>query len=74
MLGAGFQLWWLPKLAYAPPPPSPVPTPIPTPGGPVNGPIPTPTPSPAPTPIVIKPIQVTTDLAFDATSPMAWLP
>jgi hypothetical protein len=73
VVGKGFQLWWLPKAAYAPPPPSPVPTPIPTPGGPVNGPMPTPTPSPLPKPIVIKPTQITTNLGFDATSPMAWI-
>jgi hypothetical protein len=68
-----FQLWWLPKAAYAPPKPSPVPVPTPTPGGPHNGPLPTPsptTPSPAP---IIRPIQVTTNDGFDATSPMAWL-
>jgi hypothetical protein len=63
-----FQLWWLPKAAYVPPPPSPPPSP--TPGGPHNGPLPT--PSPAPPPPVVKPIQVTTNNGFDATSPMAW--
>jgi hypothetical protein len=72
-LGAGFQLWFLPKLAYAPPPPSPVPTVVPTPGGPVGTPGPSPTPSPAPPPIVVKPIQITTNLGFDATSPMVWI-
>ncbi|HEV2028117.1 MAG TPA: hypothetical protein VGS16_06240 [Candidatus Dormibacteraeota bacterium] len=70
---APFQLWFLPKNAYAPPPPSPVPTPTPTPGGPHNGPLPSPSPSRVPTPPVIKPIQVTTNLGFDATSPIAWL-
>jgi hypothetical protein len=74
VIGAGFQLWWLPKAAYAPPPPSPVPTPTPGGGGPVNGPISTPTPAPVPTPIPVKPIQMTTDLGFDATSPMVWIP
>jgi hypothetical protein len=69
---APFQLWWLPKNAYAPPPPSPIPTPSPTPGGPHNGPLPSPTPSPAPVAAVVKPIQVTTNLGFDATSPLAW--
>jgi len=64
-----FQLWWLPRAAYEPPPPSPLPSP--TPGGPHNGPLPTPTP-PAPAPPV-RPIQVTTNDGFDATSPMAWL-
>ncbi len=70
---APFQLWFLPKNAYAPPAPSPVPTPSPTPGGPHNGPLPTPTPSPAPVAPVVKPIQVTFNLGFDATSPLAWL-
>jgi hypothetical protein len=74
--GAGFQLWWLPRLAYAPPPPSPVPTTFPSPGGPVSSPVPSPTPAPTPAPpaVVIKPIQITVNLAFDATSPMAWIP
>ncbi|HVS48229.1 MAG TPA: hypothetical protein VHJ99_04940 [Candidatus Dormibacteraeota bacterium] len=70
---APFQLWFLPKNAYNPPAPSPVPTPTPSPGGPHNGPLPTPSPSPVPTPPVIKPIQVTTNLGLDATSPLAWL-
>lgn len=74
VLGAGFQLWWLPKDAYAPPKLIPSPQPTPTPGGPVNGPIPTPSPSPTPPPVVIKPIQMTTNLALDATSPMVWIP
>ena len=73
-IGQGFQLWFLPKLAYAPPRPSPVPSVIPTPGGPVSSPIPSPTPSAAPPPIVIKPIKITTNLGFDATSPMVWAP
>jgi Tol biopolymer transport system component len=64
-----FQLWWLPKAAYLPPPPPPPPSP--TPGGPHNGPLPTPTPPPPAPPV--KPIQVTTNNGFDATSPMAWL-
>jgi hypothetical protein len=70
---APFQLWFLPKNAYAPPPPSPIPTPTPTPGGPHNGPLPSPSPAPASTPVVVKPIQVTANLGFDATSPLAWL-
>ncbi len=61
-----FQLWWLPRAFYAPPP-APVPTP--TPGGPHNGPLPPPTPSPA---AVVKPIEITTNDGFDATSPLAW--
>jgi len=68
-----FQLWFLPKNAYNPPPPPPVPTPTPTPGGPHNSPFPSPTPSPIPPPPVIPPIQVTTNLGFDATSPLAWI-
>jgi hypothetical protein len=74
LLGAGFQLWWLPKAAYAPPKVVPSPAPTPTPGGPVNGPIPSPIPSPTPPPVVIKPIQMTTNLALDATSPLVWIP
>ena len=69
---APFQLWWLPRAAYNPPSPSPVPTPTPTPGGPHNGPLPSPTLTVVPTPAPVKPIQVTTNLGFDATSPMAW--
>jgi hypothetical protein len=68
-----FQLWFLPKNAYNPPLASPVPTPAPTPGGPHNGPLPSPTPSPIPVAPVVKPIQITTNLGFDATSPLAWL-
>jgi hypothetical protein len=64
--GGPFQLWWLPRAAYAPPP-TPVPTP--TPGGPHNGPIPTPSPTPV---VVVKPVEVTTNNGFDATSPLAW--
>jgi Tol biopolymer transport system component len=69
-----FQLWFLPRLAYHPPVPSPIPTPLPTPGGPYTGVLPTPTPIPPPPPIVIKPIQMTTNLGLDATSPMTWAP
>ena len=68
-----FQLWFLPKNAYNPPPPSPVPTPTPTPGGPHNGPLPNPTPVTLPAPPPVKPIQITSNLGFDATSPLAWL-
>jgi hypothetical protein len=70
---APFQLWFLPKNAYDPPAPSPIPTPTPTPGGPHNGRLPSPTPSPAPVAPVVRAIQVTTNLGFDATSPLAWL-
>jgi WD40-like Beta Propeller Repeat len=66
-VGSGpFQLWFLPRAAYAP---VPTPAPTPTPGGPHNGPLPSPTPQPA---VVVKPIQVTTNNGFDATSPIAW--
>jgi hypothetical protein len=70
---APFQLWWLPRNAYAPPAPSPIPIPTPTPGGPHNGPLPSPSPKAAPVAPVIKPIQITANLGFDATSPLAWL-
>jgi hypothetical protein len=70
---APFQLWWLPKARYAPPAPSPAPVPTPTPGGPHNSPLPTPSPLPVPTPPVVKPVQITANLGFDATSPLAWL-
>lgn len=71
--GGPFQLWWLAKNAYNPAPPSPVPVPTPTPGGPHNGPLPSPSPIVTPPAPVIRPIQVTTNDGFDATSPMAWL-
>jgi len=67
-----FQLWFLPKNAYNPPAPSPTPVPTPTPGGPYNGTLPSPTPPPPVVAPVIRPIQVTTNAGFDATSPMAW--
>ncbi len=67
-----FQLWFLHRDAFIPPPPKPTPIPTPTPGGPHNGPLPTQVPTPIPTPAPIKPIQLTTNLAFDATSPLAW--
>ena len=70
---APFQLWFLPNNAYNPPPPSPIPSPSPTPGGPHNGPLPSPTTVAAPPAPVIKPIQITTNLGLDATSPIAWL-
>ena len=64
-----FQLWFLPKAAYEPPPAPPPPSP--TPGGPHNGPLPSPSPPPPLPPV--KPIQVTTNAGFDATSTIAWL-
>ncbi|HEY1455459.1 MAG TPA: hypothetical protein VGG31_03110 [Candidatus Dormibacteraeota bacterium] len=63
-----FQLWWLPSAAYTAPPP--VPTPPATPGGPHNGPLPSPSAGPPP-PSTAR-IEVTTNLGFDATSPMSW--
>lgn len=68
-----FQLWWLGKDAYAPPSPSPFASPSPSPSsspGAHRTPLPSPRPSPTPGPV--KPIQVTIDLGFDATSPIAW--
>ena len=67
-----FQLWWLPSAYWAPPPPIPAPVPTPIPGGPHNCPLPTATPVAAPTPPPVRPIQVTANLGFDATSPLAW--
>jgi len=69
-----FQLWFLPRLAYHPPAPSPIPTLLPTPGGPYAGSLPTPTPIAPPPPVVIKPMQMTSNLGIDATSPMTWAP
>jgi hypothetical protein len=54
-----FQLWFLPKAAY-----TPVAIPSPSPSA---------TPAESPSPAApVKPIQVTTNNGFDATSPMAW--
>jgi hypothetical protein len=69
-----FQLWFLPRNAYHPPVPTPIPTLPPTPGGPYTGQLATPSPIPLPPPLVIKPIQVTTNLGLDASSPLAWSP
>jgi hypothetical protein len=52
-----FQLWILPSAAYGP---QPTPTPN-------YGPIVTPSPV-----VPVKPVQITTNNNFDATSPMAW--
>jgi WD40-like Beta Propeller Repeat len=71
-----FQLWWLPKAAYLVPTPTPTPSTAPSVSpspGRKGSPTPvrrSPSPSPSPTPAV--PIQITTDLGFDATSPIAW--
>ena len=67
-----FQLWFLPKDAYNPPASSPTPVPTPTPGGPYKGTLPSPTPMAPVAPPVIKPIQITMNSGFDATSPLAW--
>jgi hypothetical protein len=69
-----FQLWWLPRAAYFPPAPPPIPTPTPVPGGPHNGPLASPTPVVVPPPPAAHALQVTADLGFDATSPIAWAP
>jgi len=56
--GSGpFQLWFLPSAAY-----TPQPSPTPNSGPIVNL-------SPA---VAVKPVQITTNNGFDATSPMAW--
>jgi hypothetical protein len=55
--GGPFQLWFLPKAGYLPQP-SPTPS---------YGPIVTPSPI-----LPTKPVQITTNNGFDATSPMAW--
>ena len=65
-LGQGFQLWFLPKAAYAPASPSPVPSASPTPSAPAASPSPT-------TPVVVRPIKITSNLGFDATSPIVWI-
>jgi len=52
-----FQLWFLPSAGYAPQP-SPTPN---------YGPIVTPSPL-----LAVKPVQITTNNGFDATSPLAW--
>ena len=67
-----FQLWFLPRAAYSSPAPSPRPSARPTVSSP-GSPAPVLTPSPLPTPTQVGPIQITTDLGFDATSPMSWL-
>jgi hypothetical protein len=64
-----FQLWFLPRNAYNPPPPTPVPSPTPTPGTHLQR---TPRPILYPSPVPVHPIQITGNLALDATSPMAW--
>jgi len=69
--GGLFQLWWLAKGAYAPPPPGPSPSPTPTASAARKG-KPTPKPTAAPAPVPVKPVQITTDVGFDATSSIAW--
>jgi Tol biopolymer transport system component len=69
--GQLFQLWWLPKAGYAPPAPSPSPSPSPS-ASPAKKGQKTPKASPVPSPTPVKPIQITSDLGFDATSPIAW--
>jgi Tol biopolymer transport system component len=71
-----FQLWWLPKAGYLVPTPSPTPSATPTVSpspGRKGSPTPRrPSPSPSPSPTPVTPIQITTDLGFDATSPIGW--
>lgn len=69
-----FQLWWLPKAGYLVPPPTPTPSPSPSPSpGRKTSPSPKKaTPKPSPTPPPVTPIQITTALGFDASSPIAW--
>jgi hypothetical protein len=72
-----FQLWWLPKAGYEVPKPTPTPsataTPSPSPGKKATPtPTRTPGPKPSPSPTHVTPIQITTDLGFDASSPIAW--
>ena len=69
---APFQLWFLPRNAYAPPPPSPSPSPSPIGGGPQSSPTGSPSPTPPPPVVVVKPIQITTYQGFDAASTLAW--
>ncbi len=64
-----FQLWFLPRNAYNPPPPTPVPSPTPTPGTHLQR---SPRPILYPSPVPVHAIQITSNLALDATSPMAW--
>ena len=59
--GGPFQLWFLPRAAYAP---SPTPSPSPAASGA--------SPGASPSPVVVRPIEVTQYSGFDATSPMAW--
>jgi WD40 repeat protein len=68
VVGSGFQLWWLPRAAYARPIPSPVPTVAPG----VSSPSPTPTPASPSVPV--RPVQMTANVSLDATSPIAWIP
>jgi Tol biopolymer transport system component len=72
-----FQLWFLPRAGYEVSLPAPTPSATtsasPSPGrkaspSPARRPSPTATPFPKP----VTPIQVTTDLGFDASSPIAW--
>jgi hypothetical protein len=71
-----FQLWWLPKAGYEAPKPTPTPsataTPSPSPGHKASPAPRKPSPKPSPSPTPGTPIQITTDLGFDASSPIAW--
>ncbi len=60
-----FQLWFLQSKAYVPPSPSPSPSASSSPSAPA-------TPLPSPSPVVVKPIQLTVNDGFDASSTIAW--
>ena len=71
-----FQLWWLPRAGYEVPKPGSTPSASPavssTPGKPTPTPTRRPSPKPSPSPTPVTPIQITNDLGFDASSPIAW--
>jgi hypothetical protein len=67
LAAAPFQLWFIPKLAYFKPAPSPSPS-----ASAGASPSTSPSPVPSPSPVLVKPIQITTNDGFDATSTIAW--
>ena len=70
-----FQLWWLPRAAYAPEPsPSPAAPSPPVSAGRSPGRSPSPAARVQPSPVPAGPIEITSDLGLDATSPIAWRP
>jgi hypothetical protein len=73
---APFQLWFLPRAAFFPPP-APSPSPSASAGAsasPSASPKASPSPVPSPSPVVVNPIQITSNNGFDATSTLAWAP